>query len=309
MNKGRELRDLIAANGMLVAPGVYDAFSACLVEAHRFKAAYLTGAGAAASMIGHPDLGLTTMTEMSTHARHITGAIDLPVIADADTGYGNPLNVRRTVIEYERAGLAGMHIEDQTFPKRCGHLDGKTVIPAPEFEAKIQAAVEARNSDDFLIIARTDSRGPLSIDEAIDRANRYSSAGADGIFVEAPESEAEIARIADEVESQILLFNMVASGKTPDVELAALQELGYALVIVPGMAMRAAAAAMNRALDELAERGQYSGPGSDISPRALFQMVGMDRWAEFDQRYERAEAMASINPQAAESRSRNSSWG
>jgi 2-methylisocitrate lyase-like PEP mutase family enzyme len=199
-----------------------------------FRGAYMTGAGVSMSLIGFPDLGFTTMTEMAGQVARITAVIDIPLVADADTGFGNALSVQRTVAEYERAGVAGMHIEDQVFPKRCGHLTGKAVIAPEEFVEKIRAAADARTDPDLVIIARTDARAPLGFDEAIDRANRSAAAGADLIFVEAPQSEDEIARIPREVDAPVM-YNWVRGGHSPDVRLEQLQEWGYAMTILPGL--------------------------------------------------------------------------
>ncbi|HEX2174231.1 MAG TPA: isocitrate lyase/PEP mutase family protein, partial [Dehalococcoidia bacterium] len=199
MRATTKLRQLLNEPGIVVAPGAYEGISARLIEAHGFRALYLTGAGTAATVLGQPDLGLTTLTEMAAHAAHVASAVSLPVIADADTGYGNALNVVRTVRDYERAGVAALHLEDQVFPKKCGHIAGKAVIPAKEFAQKIRAASEYRTDPDFVIIARTDARAVNGLDDAIERGNLYHEAGADVIFVEAPLSREEIERIAEEV--------------------------------------------------------------------------------------------------------------
>src|SRR3977135_2332959 len=175
-------RQMLNAPGIIGAPGPYDGFSARLIEAAGFKAVYMTGAGTAASHLGQPDLGLATLTEMATHASHLASCVSLPLIADADTGYGNALNVVRTVREYEKAGVAGLHLEDQVAPKKCGHIAGKQVVPTQEFCDKIRAASEYRTDPDFVIIARTDARAVTSLDDAIDRGNRYAQAGADPLF-------------------------------------------------------------------------------------------------------------------------------
>ena len=214
MRTTTRLRQMLQAPGLIVAPGAYDGFSARLIEAAGFAAVYMTGAGTAASHLGQPDLGLATMTEMATHARHLASCVSLPLIADADTGYGNALNVVRTVREYERAGVAGLHLEDQVAPKKCGHIAGKQVIPAREFADKIRAAAEYRTDPDFVIIARTDARAVTGLDDAIERGNLYAEAGADVIFVEAPQSEDEIHRVAREVKAP-LLANMVQGGRLP----------------------------------------------------------------------------------------------
>ncbi len=192
----RQLRTLLDGDALVVAPGAYDALSARLVEEAGFPAAYMTGFGTAASLLGRPDIGLVSSTEMIDHARRIASCVAIPVIADADTGYGNPINVIRTVRDYERAGVAGIHLEDQAMPKRCGHMSGKVLVTVGDMVAKVQAAVAARTDPDFVIIARTDARGVEGLEAAIDRAGQYREAGADVLFVEAPESDDEISLIA-----------------------------------------------------------------------------------------------------------------
>jgi len=284
MRTTTRLRQLLNAPGIIVAPGAYDGFSAHLIEAAGFKAVYMTGAGTAASHLGMPDLGLATLTEMADHARHLTAAITLPLIADADTGYGNALNVVRTVHEYERAGVAGLHIEDQVAPKKCGHIAGKQIIPAKEFAEKIRAAAENRTDPDFVIIARTDARAVTSLDDAIERANLCREAGADVIFVEAPQTEDEIARVAREVKAP-LLANMVVGGRTPAVKFSELERLGYKIVIYPAVCMTAAIPAIEGALRLLKERETDWHDGPAISPMDVFKKVGFDRWAAIEQRY------------------------
>jgi 2-methylisocitrate lyase-like PEP mutase family enzyme len=186
MGKARELRELLRQDGILTAPGAYDCITARVIEQAGFSAVYMTGAGTAAAL-GYPDYGLVTMSEMAENAERIAAAVKVPVIADADTGYGNELNVVRTVREFEQRGVAGIHIEDQGFPKKCGHLENKTIVPLEEYISKIRAAVEAKHDRDFLIIARTDARTVLGFEEAIRRANASLDAGADMAFVEAPE--------------------------------------------------------------------------------------------------------------------------
>src|SRR5215470_19455585 len=247
MRSTTRLRQLLDTPGLIAAPGAYDGFSARLIEAAGFPAVYMTGAGTAASHLGQPDLGLATLTEMATHAGHLASCISLPLIADADTGYGNALNVVRTVREYERAGVAGLHLEDQVAPKKCGHIAGKQVIPAREFADKIRAAVEYRTDPDLVIIARTDARAVTGLDDAIARGNLYREAGADVIFFEAPQSADEIRRVAREVKAP-LLANMVQGGRTPAMTVAELETLGFKIVIFPGVCMRAAVPAIESAL-------------------------------------------------------------
>ncbi len=284
MRASTRLRELLKGPDIVVAPGAYDGFSARLVEAAGFKAAYMTGAGTAASHLGQPDLGLTTLTEMATHAAHLAGCLSIPLIADADTGYGNVLNVVRTVREYERAGVAGLHIEDQVAPKKCGHIAGKQVIPTNEFCDKIRAASEYRTDPDLLIIARTDARAVTGLDDAIERGNRYAEAGADVIFVEAPQSMDEVQRIAREVKAP-LLANMVPGGKTPAVKFSDLGRLGFRIVIYPAVCMGAAVAAIERSLARLRERETDWEEGPVLAPMDIFKKVGFDWWNAIERKF------------------------
>lgn len=256
MRMSTRLRQLLAQDRPLVAPGVYDAVSAKLAERAGFAALYVTGYGTVASAYGLPDLGLATMTEMVEHSARIAAAVEIPVLADADTGYGNPLNVRRTVQAYERGGLAGLHLEDQVAPKKCGHMADKQVIPTAEMCAKLHAALDARTDDDFLIIARTDAIGPEGFEAAIARANAYLAAGADVAFVEAPATPDQIRQVPARVDGPCL-FNAVLSDKA----LAPLPDLarwGYRLVIFPTAALWAAAAAVASLLGELRQGGDLT---------------------------------------------------
>jgi 2,3-dimethylmalate lyase len=209
------LRALLESGQTIVAPGAFDPLAARLVEEAGFPAVYMTGFGTSAALIGRPDVGLLTMTEMAANAGRIADCVDIPVIADADTGYGNPLNVIRTVGAYEAAGVAGIHVEDQVAPKKCGHMEGKLVIPAPEMAAKIRAAVEARAQPEFVIIARTDARAVEGLERALERARLYREAGADALFIEALVSEAEVEEAARAFPGVPLLFNWAEGGKTP----------------------------------------------------------------------------------------------
>ena len=286
MRTTTRLRQMLREPGIIVAPGAYDGFSARLIEAAGFKAVYMTGAGTAASHLGQPDLGLATLTEMATHAAHLASCVSIPLIADADTGYGNALNVVRTVREYERAGVAGLHIEDQVAPKKCGHIAGKQVVPAQEMADKLRAASEYRTDADFVIIARTDARAVTGLDDAIARANLYAESGADMIFFEAPQTEEEIARVAREVKAP-LLSNMVAGGKTPPVKVSELERLGYKLVIFPGVAMAAAIPAIETALERLKQTGTDWHDGPVLGPMDIFRKVGIDWWQDIEQRFAR----------------------
>ena len=285
MRATTRLRQMLAEPGIIVAPGAYDGFSARLIEAAGFKAVYMTGAGTAASHLGQPDLGLATLTEMANHAGHLASCISLPLIADADTGYGNALNVVRTVREYEKAGVAGCHIEDQVAPKKCGHIAGKQVVEAKEFADKIRAAVEYRTDPDFVVIARTDARAVTGLDDAIARANLYREAGADLIFFEAPQSVEEIQRVAREVKAP-LLANMVQGGRTPAMTVPQLEDLGFKMVIVPGVCMRAAVPAIETALESLKRTGtDWPKDAPVMGPMDIFRKVGFDWWREVEEKF------------------------
>lgn len=277
------LRARLAAGELITAPGVFDGISASLVARLGFAAGYMTGAGVAASGFGLPDIGLVTQTEMAERARMLVRCLDgIPLIADADTGYGAALNVLRTVREYEAAGVAAIQLEDQAFPKKCGHLPDKELIGADEFVAKLTAAVDARTDPDLVVIARTDARGPLGLDAAIERARRYAAAGADVIFVEAPRDSAEIERIAAEVPAP-LLINLVVGGLTPMLPRDRLAGLGYAIAIYPTQPLIAAAAAMLAGLAELAGTGATEPPPG--TPAELFSLVGLAEWSQAGERY------------------------
>jgi carboxyvinyl-carboxyphosphonate phosphorylmutase len=278
------LRERLARPDPVIAPGAYDALSARLVERAGFEAVYMTGFGAAASLLGRPDVGLLSFAEMVDQARRIAQAVGVPVIADADDGYGNPLNVIRTVREYEAAGVAALHLEDQVSPKRCGHLEGKEVIPAEEMVEKVRAAVEARRSPDLLIIARTDARAVEGLDAALDRARRYRDAGADMLFVEAPEDEDEVAAVADAFPDTPLLFNAVDGGRTPPLHVDHLRELGFRMIICPVSALFAATRAVLEALARLRTDGTPAATGS--LPFATFTtLVGLGEIERLEERY------------------------
>lgn len=250
------LRELLAGPDLVVAPGAYDALSARLIAQAGFPAVYMTGFGTAASVLGQPDVGLLTMSEMVSRAAALAAVVgDLPLIADADTGYGNPINVRRTIREYERAGVAAVHIEDQVWPKKCGHMEGKQVIPLNEMVQKIHAAVDARQDPDFVIIARTDANAVNGFEDALQRGQAYHEAGADVVFIEAPRSVAELKAIAQTFPNVPLLYNWAESGKTPLLSLDEIQALGYKLVIFPVSMLFAATYAMLGLLEVL-KQGQ-----------------------------------------------------
>ncbi|WP_141929960.1 oxaloacetate decarboxylase [Microbacterium sp. SLBN-146] len=241
------LRELIAGPELACAPGVYDALSARLAEAGGAEVVYMTGFGVAAARLGRPDVGLLTMTEMAAQAAAIASAVDVPLIADADTGYGNPINVIRTVQTYEQAGVAGIQLEDQTWPKKCGHMADKSVIPSDEMARKIEAAVAARENPDTVIIARTDALAPVGYDEAIRRSRQYRDAGADVIFVEALRSEEQMRQARADLDGVDLLFNWVEGGKSPTPSVATLRDIGFALSIYPISGLLSATKALQEA--------------------------------------------------------------
>ena len=283
MTAGARLRELLAGERLVVAPGAYDCLTARIVEQAGFPVVYMTGAGTAAGL-GYPDYGLVTMSEMAANAARIAAAVAAPVIADADTGFGNELNVVRTVREYTAAGVAALHIEDQVFPKRCGHLDRKQVVGVDEFVSKVRAAAENRPDPDLVLIARTDARAVLGFEEAVERANRALQAGADVAFVEAPQTLEELADVPRRVEGPCLL-NVVAGGKTPEVSLPQAAELGYRLAIVPVLLLAAILAAGDAALAGLGATGRHPDGVPVIGVEQIFQRVGAGRWDDVRTRY------------------------
>jgi carboxyvinyl-carboxyphosphonate phosphorylmutase len=280
------LRALLDSGQTIVAPGAFDSVSARLVEEAGFPAVYMTGFGTSASLIGRPDVGLLTMTEMAGNAGRIAACVDIPVIADADTGYGNPLNVIRTVGAYEAAGVAGIHIEDQVAPKKCGHLEGKQVIPAEEMAQKIRAAVEARAQPEFVIIARTDARAVEGLEQALQRGRMYREAGADVLFIEALTSEAEAEAAVRAFPGVPLLFNWAEGGKSPPISLDRLRELGYRIVIFPLSTLLAATGAMRRILQEIARAGTPAAAIRELPTFAEFvDFIGLPQVRQAEQRY------------------------
>ena len=281
-NRGPErgaarLRALLAGPEPVSAPGAYDALSARIVASAGFPVVYMTGFGTSAGLLGQPDVGLLSSAEMVDNARRIAMAVARPVIADADTGYGNALNVRRTIQSYENAGVAGVHIEDQVTPKKCGHMEVmQELIPAAEMVQKLHAAVEARQDPNFVIIARTDARRIHDLEDAIDRGRRYQEAGADVIFVEAPRTEAEIETVARSFNVP-LLFNWADSGKSPLLPLERLHELGFKLIIYPVSTLFAA----TRAMFEVVEEIKRSGTTHAYQPR-MMQFADFNRFIGLD---------------------------
>ena len=280
------LRALLDSGQLIVGAGAFDPLSARLVEEAGFPAVYMTGFGTSAALIGRPDVGLLTMTEMAGNAGRIAACVDIPVIADADTGYGNPLNVIRTVGAYEAAGAAGIHIEDQVAPKKCGHLEGKLVIPAEEMAEKVRAAVDARTQPEFVIIARTDARAVEGLERSIERGRIYREAGADVLFIEALTSEAEAEEVVKAFPGVPLLFNWAEGGKTPPISLDRVQELGYRIVIFPISTLLAATGAMRRILQEIARAGTPAAALHELPTFAEFvDFIGLAQVRKAEQRY------------------------
>jgi 2-methylisocitrate lyase-like PEP mutase family enzyme len=282
----QRLKSLLAGDRCIVAPGVADALAARMVAMEGFDACYMTGFGTSLTRLGMPDIGLLTMSEMVDNAARIVDACGIPLVADADTGYGNPLNVRRTIHEYERAGVAGLHLEDQAWPKRCGHLAGKRVIPIAEMEAKLKAAVDSRRDGDFVVMARTDAIAVEGFQAALERAERYRAAGADVLFVEAPTSLAQLETIGQRFKGVPLLYNMAASGKTPDLDNAAMARLGFRIAIFPNWLILAAIPAMRRMLRELKTKGSVAQIRDTVATFKEFtDIAGLAQVQELEDRY------------------------
>jgi 2-methylisocitrate lyase-like PEP mutase family enzyme len=280
------LRALLESGQTIVAPGAFDPLAARLVEEAGFPAVYMTGFGTSAALLGRPDVGLLTMTEMVDNAGRIAACVDIPVIADADTGYGNPLNVIRTVGAYEAAGVAGIHIEDQVAPKKCGHMEGKLVIAAAEMAQKVRAAAQARTQPEFVIIARTDARATEGLERAIERGRMYRDAGADALFIEAVVTEKEAEAVALAFPGVPLLFNWAEGGKTPPIGLGRLTELGYRIVIFPISTLLAATAGIRRILREIAQAGTPAAALTELPTFGEFtDFIGLPQVREAEQRY------------------------
>ena len=276
MKKTTTLKNLILDKEILIMPAAYDAVSARIIEQVGFKAVTLGGYAVSASLLGKPDVSLLTLTEMATYTRNITEAVDIPVFVDGDTGHGNVTNVMRTIREFEKAGAAGLFIEDQVFPKRCGHMEGKQVIAAEEMIPKIKAAVDTRIDKYLIIMARTDASAIHGIDEAIERGNRYREAGADLIFVEAPASKEDMVRIAREVEAPTMAIQG-EGGKTPLMTAKELEQIGYSVVVYPGSALYAAAWAVRSIMKELFTTGTTKGfIDRMITFDEFNQLIGLD---------------------------------
>jgi 2-methylisocitrate lyase-like PEP mutase family enzyme len=280
------LRGLLARGRLIVAPGVADALNARLVAREGFEAIYMTGAGTAVTRLGWPDVGMLTMMEMADNAARIAdAAAGIPLIADADTGYGGVMNVRRTVQAYERAGVAGLHIEDQAWPKRCGHLAGKAVVPTSEMVARIRAACDARNDPDTVIIARTDALALEGFSAALDRGHAYAEAGADVIFIEAPTDREQLAAIPRTF-AKPTLYNLSASGKTPSLPAAELEQLGFRIAIYPNFMVLAAIPAAQAVLRTLKQTGSVDSLRDGMASfRDFFDIARMPEVQELESRY------------------------
>lgn len=278
------LKSDISAGRFILAPGVFDLISAKIADQMDFRALYITGYGTVASYLGLPDAGIATYRDMLERIAQMVKMTHLPIIADADTGYGGLLNVRQTVLGYEDAGVSAMQMEDQEFPKRCGHTLGRRVIPLEDMRQKIEVAVDSRKSDDFLLIARTDSRTSLGIDEAIRRGKAFREAGADVVFIESPESVDEMKKVRDEIDGP-LFANMVNGGRTPLLSADELAKMGYQIAIHPALGFLAMGEALNRAYSDLIENGKTS-DDIELYPFAEFnKLVGFEDVWEFEKKY------------------------
>jgi len=276
MSPSKKLRERLRRRGILVAPGAYDCLSARIIERRGFDAVYMTGAGTSVARLGLPDLGLATMTEMVDNASRIVEAVSIPVIADADTGYGGAINARRTVRAYERAGVAAVHLEDQQFPKRCGHLAGKRVVRTEEMVEKIRAAVDAREG--LVVIARTDALAVGGWDDALRRCEAYVRAGADALFVEAIRTREQAARLGRRFDVP-LLYNVVETGRSPLFSALELERLGFKIVIFPGSVLLAVARLIDELMTDLRERGTTEGWLPRMtSIEECFEVAGLSEW-------------------------------
>jgi len=287
MHPGKKLKKALAGNGLVVAPGVYDMISARIADGLGFSALYMTGFGVSATL-GLPDAGLASYTEMVERVAQICVGTTTPLICDADTGFGGLLNVERTVRGYERAGAAAIQIEDQVFPKKCGHTPGRRVVPAAEMVRKLEVAAASRSSADFLIIARTDARTKHGLDEALRRGEAYAKAGADILFIESPESEAEMARIGRHF-AVPLIANMADGGRTPILPKQRLEELGYKIAIFPATGLLAATQALQRIYGVLKDKGSSDVLAGELPPfNELCRLVGFAHVWEFERRWSEA---------------------
>jgi len=286
MKRTTRLRNLLAAKELLVAPGAYDMLSAKIIEAVGFKAVYMTGYGQSASVLGQPDVGLLTMSEMVQRAANMADTVDVPILADGDTGYGNPVNVMRTVREYERAGVCAIQLEDQVFPKKCGHMLGRKVIPQEEMIQKIKAACDARVDDDFVIIARTDARTNHGLQAALDRAAAYKEAGADLLFVESPESEEEMKKINEAFPESFTLANMLEGGRSPMPTVAEMEKMGFNIAIYCTGPLYAAANAVRHYCETLKKETTTKNIWNELLTFQEFNdFIGLNKYYEAEKKY------------------------
>ncbi len=280
-----KLRRMLGEPGIIMAPGAYDCLTAKIIQQAGFPAVYMTGAGTSVARLGYPDLALATMTEMVANASDIAAAVDVPVIADADTGYGGILNIQRTIRQYERSGVAAVHIEDQEFPKRCGHLDNKRVIPTQDMVGKIRAAVDARTDDDFVIVVRTDALAVTGWDDTMRRCEAYTRAGADVLFVEALRSPEEAERVVRSVDLP-LLYNFVETGKSPLIPAPELERLGFKLVIFPVSALLTVSRVVSNLMLDLKTQGTTAHLLENmVRLEDCFEAVGLSEMLAQDGRY------------------------
>lgn len=285
MRKTTRLRKLLEEPGIIVMPCSYDSLTAMLIEQTGYKVVGVTGAGVCAAILGVPDVGLLTMTEVLSQTKNIVSAVDLPVICDCDTGYGGPVNVMRTVSEFEKAGVAGFWIEDQIFPKRCGHFEGKQIVSREEMILKIEAAVQARKDPDLVIIARTDARAVVGLDEAISRAKDFVKAGADMIFLEAPRSKDELKKIASSIEAPQMV-NLVEGGKTPLMTIKELEEMGFKIASFSGSTQKIAIKAIQKFLASFYETGDIRLYLDDmVSLGERSQILKLDDFYELEEKF------------------------
>ncbi len=286
MSKARTLRKLLEEPGIIVLPGVYDCIGAKLIEKVGFEVVFTSGFGISGATLGKPDFGLLTATEVIYSVGRMADAVSIPLVADIDTGYGNPLNVYRTVSDLRRFDVAGFILEDQLWPKKCGHFAGKRVIPKEEHVEKIRAAVEARGESGMVIIGRTDARAPLGLDDAIERGHAYREAGADVVFVEAPQSIEELRAVAEAFPETPLFANMIEGGKTPLLTAAELEELGYKIVVFPLSGLFAATSAMAACFEHLKTHGTTDGFDiGSVSFGEFEDLIGVPAFRERERRF------------------------
>ncbi len=285
-NPGKKLRERLAQSEILVLPGIYDALSAKVAVRAGFDGLVMGGYAVAASRLGEPDVGYLSMTEMADALRTITRAVDVPVVADGDTGYGNALSAQRTLREYEHAGAAAVLLEDQVWPKRCGHMAGKQVIEAAEHARKLRAAADAKTNPDTILIARTDSRAVYGLDAAIERGKLYLDSGADALFIEAPQSEAELEQIAKAFPDTILLANMIEGGRTPNLTSKDLESMGFDMVFWPCSMVYTVTKALSDVLHALRDDGTTNNVHDKMSSFTQFNsFIGLDAYNELDKKY------------------------